>query len=82
MLYLNRIDVGGGIDVIKASESKDCDICHYWRFLDKGFKLQPNVCNQCHDLLMMSMNVSDITISNIHFLIIVLLLAELPKVKL
>ena len=29
MLYLNRIDVGGGIDVIKASESKDCDICHY-----------------------------------------------------
>ena len=31
-------------------------------FLNKGFKLQPNVCNRCHDLLMMSLNLSDITI--------------------
>ena len=26
---------------------------------------QPNVCNRCYDLLMMSMNLSDIAISNI-----------------
>ena len=25
-------------------------------FLNKRFKFQPNVCNGCHDLLMMSMN--------------------------
>ena len=29
MLYFNRIDVSGGIDVNKTRESKECDICHY-----------------------------------------------------
>ena len=38
MLYYDRIDVSEGIDVIKTSESKECDICHYWYFLNKGFK--------------------------------------------
>ena len=28
-------------------------------------KFQPNVCNRCHDLLMMSMNLSDIAILSI-----------------
>ena len=50
----------------KTSESKECDICHYWYFLDKGFKFQPDVCNGCHDVLMMSLNVSNIPILNIH----------------
>ena len=65
MLYFDRIDVSERIDVNKTSESKECDICHYWYFLDKGFKFQRNVCNGCHDLLMMSMNLSDIDILNI-----------------
>ena len=60
MLYCDRIDVSTGIDVNKTSESKEFDICHYWNFLHKGFKFQPNNCNGCHDLLMMSMNLSDI----------------------
>ena len=34
-------------------------------FLNKSFKFQPNVCNRCHDLLMMPMNLSDIAILNI-----------------
>ena len=34
-------------------------------FLNCSFKFQPNVCNRCHDLLIMSMNLSDIAISNI-----------------
>ena len=54
--YFKRVFVKG-ID-IKTSESKECDICHYCYFLDKGFKFQLNVCNECHDLLMMSMNLS------------------------
>ena len=62
MLYYDRIDVSEGIDVNKASKSKECDICLYWY---KGFKFQANVCNGCHDLLMMSMNLSDIAILNI-----------------
>ena len=66
MLPYDRIDVSEGIDVNKTKESKECDICHYWYFLDKGFKFQADVCNGCHDVLMMSMNLSNIAILNIH----------------
>ena len=38
---------------------------HYRYFLNKGFKFQPIACNGCHDLLMMSMNLSDTAILNI-----------------
>ena len=65
MLYFDRIDVSEGTDVNKTSESNECDICHYWYVLNKGFKFQPNVCNRCHDLLMMSLNLSDVAILNI-----------------
>ena len=40
MLNYDRTDVSERIDVTKTNESKECDICHYWYFLDKGFKLQ------------------------------------------
>ena len=35
MLYYDRIDVSEGIDVNKTSESKECNICYYWYFLNK-----------------------------------------------
>ena len=65
MLYFNKIDVSGGIDVNKTSESKDSDICHYWYFLNKGLKFQPNVFNICHALSMMSINLRDTATENI-----------------
>ena len=65
MLYFDKIDVSEGIDVNQTNESKECDIYHYWYFSNKGFQFQPNVCNRCHDLLMMSLNFSDIAIINI-----------------
>ena len=65
MLYYDRIDVSEGIDVNKTSASKECDVCHYWYFLNYSFKFQANDCNRCHDLLMMSMNLSDIAVLNI-----------------
>ena len=65
MLYFDRFDVSEGTDVNKAGASKECDICHYWYFLNYSFKFQPNVCNRCLDLLMISMNLSDIVILNI-----------------
>ena len=34
-------------------------------FLDKGFKIQPDIYNGCHDVLMMSMNLKDTAILNI-----------------
>ena len=65
MQYYDRIDVSEGIAVNKTSASKEFDICHYWYILNYSFKFQPNVCNRCHDLLMMSVNLSDIAILNI-----------------
>ena len=65
MLYYDRIDVSEGIDVNKTSASKQCDICHRWYFLNYTFKFQPNVCNRCHVLLMMPINLSNIAILNI-----------------
>ena len=63
MRYYYRIGISEGIDVNMASKS-GCDICHYSYFLNKGFKFEPHFCNRYHDLLMISMNLSDITILN------------------
>ena len=64
MLYYNRIDISEEIDVDKTSKSKECDICHYWYFFNK-FKFRAKVCNRYYDITMMSMNLSDMAISNI-----------------
>ena len=45
MLCHDRIGISVGIDFNKTVTSKECDICRYWYFLDKGFKFQPDVCN-------------------------------------
>ena len=40
MLEVDRIDISDiskGIDLNKISASKECDICHYWYFLDTKF---------------------------------------------
>ena len=65
MIYYDKIDVSEGIDVNKTIASKECDVYHYWYFLNYSLKFQPNVCNRCHGLLMMSVNFSDIAILNI-----------------
>ena len=49
----DRIDISEGVDVNKTSASKECDICHY--FLSSILTFQPNICNKCHNLSMMSM---------------------------
>ena len=66
MVYYDRIDVFENVNVNNTSESRECIICHYWYFLIKGFKFQPNVCNGYHDALMMSMNLNDIAILSVH----------------
>ena len=62
ILYFDRISILKGIDVNKTSAPKKGDICHYCYFLSKEFKVQCYVCNRCHDLLMMSFELSDIAI--------------------
>ena len=64
MLYYDRIDISEGNDGNKTSLSKDGVICHYWYFLNYSFKFQPNICNRCQDLLMISINLSNIAVLN------------------
>ena len=52
MLYFDRIDTSEKIDVKKTSSSNECNICHYWYYLNYSLKFQPNVFNKCLDLLM------------------------------
>ena len=65
MLYFERIDISEWTDVVQTSKPKECNTCPCWYFLNESFTFQTNVRNRCHDLLMMSINLSDICISNI-----------------
>ena len=56
MLEYERIDVSEEIDLNMSSKSKECDICHYWYFLDKKFNYEPYLCNGCHDLMQKAIN--------------------------
>ena len=57
-MHYDRIDINKGIDPTKSCKSKECMICHYW-FFNHGLKFQDHVCNCCHDLTMLSANISD-----------------------
>ena len=62
MLQYQKINVSEGIDVNKTSESKECELCHYWFFKDVGFRFEKHVCNGCHDLLTMAYSLKNIAI--------------------
>ena len=65
MLEYDKIDISEGIDINKANASKECDICHYWYFLDKIFNNEPYLCNVYHDLMQKAMNFNDVAIAMI-----------------
>ena len=52
MVYYDIIDVSKDIIVYKTSSFEKCDICHYWYFLEKEFKFQPETA-MCFIVLMM-----------------------------
>ena len=64
MLQYEKTDVSEGIDTNKTSASKECMLCHYWYFKYVGFRLEPHVCNKCHDLLMTAYELKDIAVLN------------------
>ena len=69
MLYYDRIDIDEGIDPTKSNRSKEFMICRYY-FFNNGFKFQNFVCNGPHDLIMLSVNTSDlaiITVKNVDY---------------
>ena len=51
--------------LIKKNASKECEICHYWYFLDKGFKYEPYLCNGCHNLMQKAMDFNAFAIVSI-----------------
>ena len=65
MLYYYRIDISEGINLAKSNNSKECMICHYW-FFNHGFNFEYNVCNCCHGLTMLSVNIIDIAIITVN----------------
>ena len=63
MLEYDRIDISEGIDVNKTDASKEYDICHNWYFKHIGFKHEPYLCNESHDLMQKTMNFNDIAVA-------------------
>ena len=61
MLYYHGINRSKVIDLVKSDNSKEYMICHYWLF-NHRFKFQDYVCNGCHDLTTLCLNISDIVI--------------------
>ena len=59
-------DVSKGNDFSQTNESKEWIISRYWYFLDEGSLFQPNVWNDFYRVLLMSINLSDIAVLNIH----------------
>ena len=64
MLYYESTDISEGIDLAKSIASKWYMICRYW-FFNHGFKFHDSVGKGCHDLTILSVNISDIVIISI-----------------
>ena len=64
VLYYNRIDLSEEIDLAKSNNGKECIVCHYWNF-NRGFKFHYFACNCCNDLVMLRLNLSDISIATV-----------------
>ena len=62
MLEYDKIDVSEGIDVNKTNLSRECNICHYWYFLDKNFSYGPYLCDGCYNIMQKSMDFKNIAI--------------------
>ena len=61
MLYHDKIDTSERIDPTKSNKSKEWMICHYC-FFNHRFKFKDPVYNDCHDLTILFLNISDIAI--------------------
>ena len=64
------------IDTTNINRSKKC----YW-FFQYGFKFQNSVCNDCHDLTFLCLNISNIATSLLKMLIIIALFITLTNLK-
>ena len=61
MAHYDRTVFSEEIDPTKNNDSKKCMIYCYW-FFNHEFDLPNSVCNDCHDLTVLNLNISDIAI--------------------
>ena len=64
--YYIGIKVYEAIHVNEAKVVKECIMSQYWYVLDKEFRFALSVCNPCHDISMMYININTIAILDIH----------------
>ena len=62
MIEYDRIDLDEGIDLNKASNSRECCLCNFWYFLDKNFNYKKYYCNGCHNMSMKTVSIKNLSI--------------------
>ena len=65
MLEYGGIDMSEGISVNKTDESRKRVIWNCYYFLKVYFRIQPKVCDGCHDLMQNAMSFNDFAIVSI-----------------
>ena len=66
MLEYDKVYIFEGTDVNKSNASKECDICHYWHFLNKNFNIYESyLFNGCCDSVQKAMNFNDTDIVSV-----------------
>ena len=63
MLKYDRVDISQGTGINKTNKSKECNICHYWYFLDKNFSYGPYLCNCCYNIMQKFVGFKNIAIA-------------------
>ena len=66
MLEYGKIYTSEGIDINKTNASNECDVCHYWYFLDKNFNYEPYGRNGCYYLMQKAINFNDVAIVSVN----------------
>ena len=69
MICYNRTDISEGTDPAKSNDSNESMVCHYWLF-NNGFGFQDYVCNCCHDLTILCLNVSHMAIITVKIVVL------------
>ena len=65
MLVYEKIYISDGMDVHKSDESKECMLCHYWKFLDKSFSYGPYLCDESYNMMQKCNKLKNIAIIHI-----------------
>ena len=63
MIEYDRIDISEDIDVNKGANSRECNLCHYYYFLNTNFNYQKYLCDGCHDMSMKACSMQNLALA-------------------